>query len=119
MVICRGTRDRSRDTRSLSKAGLIMGGGHGLVHRRISGTDRHGVRRSMRRLTFDDVQRGKGRALASGLVYDARQSTQEKCISRWRDVCYFGVRRRMLMAHDFHRPWLYWRETLSLIVAVR
>jgi hypothetical protein len=102
MAMPRDSRSKSGHTTHVRRRrrDLLWGGTWRLVHRRISGTDRHGMRRSMRRLTFDDVQRGKGRALVSGWVYDARQSTREKFISRWRDVCYFGVRRQMLMAHD-------------------
>jgi len=59
-------------------------------------TDRHGVRRGMRHSTFNDIQMGKGRSFASEWVNDTRQSTPEKSISRWRDVCFFGVRRRKL-----------------------
>ena len=62
---------------------FIGGDGHGVSSIvGFRGTDCHGVRRTMRHSTFDDIQKGKGRALASEWVNDTRQSTPEKSISR-------------------------------------
>jgi hypothetical protein len=66
--------------------GLIMGGGY-VASRPSSGFGNRPSRRATNHATFDvrRSHKGRGRALASEWVNDARQSTPETRTSRWRD----------------------------------